>query len=137
MTYRLKNSLTIPSRNDQQLIEVARLDLQPEYFYKAVPVLTPHVYLLATLTNASEHVLLPGEATMYLGSDFVGRMNLPLVAIGEQFTAGFGVIIALILRLVWTIAEVALALTLYFIHPTVEPALTTEAQRHGNDTKED
>jgi hypothetical protein len=35
--------------------------------------------------------LLPGEATMYLGTDFVGRMNLPLVAIGEQFTAGFGV----------------------------------------------
>src|SRR5260370_40096966 len=28
---------------------------------------------------------------MYLGTDFVGRANLPLVAIGEQFTAGFGV----------------------------------------------
>ena len=28
---------------------------------------------------------------MYIGTDFVGRMNLPLVAIGEQFTAGFGV----------------------------------------------
>src|SRR5205823_13129218 len=34
--------------------------------------------------------LLPGEATMYNGSDFVGRMQLPLVAIGEQFTVGFG-----------------------------------------------
>src|SRR5262249_33782321 len=31
------------------------------------------------------------EATMYQGTDFVGRMNLPLVAIGEQFTVGFGV----------------------------------------------
>ena len=28
---------------------------------------------------------------MYLGADFVGRMNLDLVAIGEHFTAGFGV----------------------------------------------
>jgi hypothetical protein len=28
---------------------------------------------------------------MYQGTDFVGRTNLPLVAIGEQFTAGFGV----------------------------------------------
>jgi uncharacterized protein (TIGR02231 family) len=36
-------------------------------------------------------VLLPGEATMYVKTDFVGRMNLPLVAIGERFTAGFGV----------------------------------------------
>src|SRR5438045_4142299 len=28
---------------------------------------------------------------MYIGSDFVGRADLPLVAVGEQFTAGFGV----------------------------------------------
>jgi hypothetical protein len=36
-------------------------------------------------------VLLPGEATVYVGSDFVGRMRLPLVAAGEPFVAGFGV----------------------------------------------
>jgi hypothetical protein len=91
VTYRLANRLTVPSRTDQQLIEVARIELAPDYFYKAVPVLTQHVYRLARLTNTSEHVLLPGEATMYQGSDFVGRMNLPLVVIGEEFTAGFGV----------------------------------------------
>ena len=28
---------------------------------------------------------------MYLGTDFVGRGELPLVAIGKQFTVGFGV----------------------------------------------
>ena len=56
-----------------------------------MPVLTPHVYRLANLTNKSNYVLLPGEATMYIGTDFVGRISLPLVAIGEQFTAGFGV----------------------------------------------
>src|SRR5262249_22808735 len=28
---------------------------------------------------------------MYQGSDFVGRMSLPLVAVGETFTVGFGV----------------------------------------------
>src|SRR5262249_16622833 len=44
----------------------------------------------ANLVNKSKHVLLPGEATMYHGKDFVGRMSLPLVAIGEQFTVGFG-----------------------------------------------
>jgi hypothetical protein len=54
-------------------------------------VLTPHVYRLADLTNRSNYVLLPGEATMYMGTDFVGQMSMPLVAIGEQFTAGFGV----------------------------------------------
>jgi hypothetical protein len=91
VTYHLNTRLTIPSRNDEQVIEVAKIDMAPEYFHKAVPVLTPHVYRLANLTNKSAYVLLPGEATMYSGTDFVGRATLPLVAVGEQFTAGFGV----------------------------------------------
>ncbi|HWG43547.1 MAG TPA: mucoidy inhibitor MuiA family protein [Gemmataceae bacterium] len=90
VTYHLNARLTVPSRNDEQVLEVAKLEMPPEYFYKAVPVLTPHVYKQANLTNKSKHVLLPGEATMYNGTDFVGRMNLPLVAIGEQFIVGFG-----------------------------------------------
>jgi hypothetical protein len=28
---------------------------------------------------------------MYQGADFVGRMTMPLVAVGKEFTAGFGV----------------------------------------------
>jgi hypothetical protein len=91
ITYDLTSKLSIPSRNDEQVIEIARLEMSPEYYYKAVPVLTSHVYRLADLKNTSKYVLLPGEATMYIGSDFVGRAELPLVAIGEQFTAGFGV----------------------------------------------
>jgi hypothetical protein len=91
VTYHLPTRFSVPSRNEEQVLEVAKIDMAPEYFYKAVPVLTPHVYRLANLMNKSQHVLLPGEATMYLGTDFVGRMDLPLVAIGEQFTAGFGV----------------------------------------------
>jgi hypothetical protein len=91
VTCHLPTRLSVPSRHDEQIIEVAKIELAPDYFYKAVPVLTNHVYRQANLTNKSKYVLLPGEATMYQGTDFVGRMNLPLVAIGEQFTAGFGV----------------------------------------------
>jgi len=91
VTYHLRARLTVPSRSDQQLIDVARIETKPDYYYKAVPVLTSHVYRLADLVNKSDLVLLPGEATMYVGSDFVGRMNLPLVAIGEKYTVGFGV----------------------------------------------
>ena len=68
-----------------------RVELPAEYYAKAVPVLTPRVYRLAKLTNKSDLVLLPGEATVYVGGDFVGRMRLPLVAAGEPFIAGFGV----------------------------------------------
>jgi hypothetical protein len=89
VTFHLNSKLSIPTRNDEQVIEVARVDLAPEYFYKAVPVLTTHIYKQANLTN-KKFVILPGEATMYNDKDFVGRMSMPLVAIGEQFTVGFG-----------------------------------------------
>jgi uncharacterized protein (TIGR02231 family) len=91
VTYHLATRVAIPSRSDEQVVEIARIEFKPDFYYKAVPVLTPHVYRLANLVNRSEHVLLPGEATMYVGTDFVGRATMPLVAIGEQFTAGFGV----------------------------------------------
>jgi uncharacterized protein (TIGR02231 family) len=91
VTYHLAARMTVSSRHDEQVLEVARIDMQPDYYYKAVPVLSTQVYRQAELVNKSEYVLLPGEATMYVGGDFVGQMSLPLVAVGEQFTAGFGV----------------------------------------------
>jgi hypothetical protein len=91
VTFPIAGRLTIPSRPDPQLLEVARTDLPAEYFAKAVPVLTTRVYRLAKLTNNSDSVLLPGEATVYIDGAFVGRMRLPLVAAGEPFIAGFGV----------------------------------------------
>ncbi len=91
LTFHLDRRLSVPWRDEEQLIEVTRLKLKAAYFHKAVPVVTPHVYRLARLINDSKHIILPGEATMYLGSDFVGRAELPLVAVGAEFTAGFGV----------------------------------------------
>ncbi|MEO6810999.1 MAG: DUF4139 domain-containing protein, partial [Isosphaeraceae bacterium] len=91
VTFHLPARLTVPSRRDPLLIEVARAEMKPDFFDTAVPVLSPRVYRQAHLTNTGEFVLLPGEATMYVGNDFVGRLTLPLVAAGEPFTVGFGV----------------------------------------------
>jgi hypothetical protein len=91
VTYHLANRYSVPSRTDEQVVEIAKFSLQPKYYYKAVPVLSKNVYRLADFANKSNMVLLPGEATMYQGNDFVGRMSMPLVAVGEEFTAGFGV----------------------------------------------
>jgi uncharacterized protein (TIGR02231 family) len=91
VTYHLPSRLAVPSRNDEQVLEVARIEMAPDYYYKAVPILTTQVYRLADLTNQSDLILLPGEATMYIGRDFMGQMNLPLVAVGETFTVGFGI----------------------------------------------
>src|SRR5262249_2367512 len=37
VTYHLNARLSVPSRDDDQVLEVTRIDLAPEYFYKAVP----------------------------------------------------------------------------------------------------
>lgn len=90
VTYRLKSKYTLPTRNDEQVLEIARPNVDAKFYYKALPVLTTNVYRLADLTNTTEFVLLPGEATVYLGSDFVGQTKVPLVAMGKPFTIGFG-----------------------------------------------
>ncbi len=92
VTFLVAGRLDLPSRRDPQLLEIARVELAAEYYAKAVPVMTPQVYRLAKLTNKSDLVLLPGEASVYVAGDFVGRMRLPLVAAGEPFIAGFGAI---------------------------------------------
>lgn len=91
VNYRIATALTVPSRNDEQVLEVARSELKGEFYFKAVPILSPHAYRMAEMVNKGENVILPGEATMYSGTDFVGQMALPLVAVGESFTVGFGV----------------------------------------------
>jgi hypothetical protein len=63
VTYPLKTKMTLPSRTDDQVLEIARIDLAAKFYYKAVPVLSPHVYRIADLTNTSEHVLLAGDAS--------------------------------------------------------------------------
>lgn len=93
VTYKLDGTVTVPWRDEEQLLEIARVEFDPEVYYKAVPVLTPNVYRVASLTNPADRglVLLPGPAGVYLGGDFVGRTALPLVAAGQQFEVGLGV----------------------------------------------
>jgi uncharacterized protein (TIGR02231 family) len=93
VTFKLAGEVTIPWRDDEQLIEISRRTFEPEVYWKAVPVLTPNVYRVAELTNGGDGaaVLLPGECGVYLGGDFVGRTQVPLVAIGRPFTVGLGI----------------------------------------------
>ena len=91
VSFPLKGRLTIPAGQAVQLVEIGRAEMVPDYFFKTVPILSPKVYRLANLTNTGDHVLLPGEATLYVGDEFVGRMTMPLVAVGEPFAVGLGV----------------------------------------------
>lgn len=91
VTYDLPGRLTLPSRSDQQLVSIASISAKAQFTLLATPLLTDYVYLQADVTNESDTILLPGPTSMFRNGEFVGRSELPLVTIGEKFTAGFGI----------------------------------------------
>lgn len=91
IVYRLPNKTSLPSRSDQQLIQIAALPMKAEFYRVATPVLTSYVYQEAKLSNTSDVVLLAGPAATFLGDRFVGRGSIPQATIGESFTVGLGI----------------------------------------------
>lgn len=91
VTYDLPGRLTLPSRNDQQIVTIASITTKADFTLIAMPLITDYVYLQAELLNDSETILLPGQASMFRNGEFVGKSQLPQVTIGEKFTAGFGI----------------------------------------------
>lgn len=91
VSYELPGRTSLPSRNDRQLIQIASLDLQGDFYRVAVPVLTPYVYREAKLANASHNVLLAGPVATYVDGQFMGSSDLPTVAAGQSFTVGLGI----------------------------------------------
>jgi uncharacterized protein (TIGR02231 family) len=91
VSYDLEGRLTLLSRTDQQLVNIATLESDADFVLVGMPLLTDYVYRQAQVLNASGKILLPGPAGMYLDGAFVGKDELKLVTIGERFTTGFGV----------------------------------------------
>ncbi|MDK1032330.1 MAG: mucoidy inhibitor MuiA family protein, partial [Planctomycetia bacterium] len=60
VNYVLPGKISIPSRSDQQMIQIASLVLPAKFYYLAAPVLTPYVYQQADVVNSSEVAFLSG-----------------------------------------------------------------------------
>lgn len=90
VTYPLPGRISLESRSDRQMVQIASLKLNSEFYYVATPLLTSYVYREAEVANDSDVALLEGDATCYLDGRFVGRSRVPLVARGQRFRTGFG-----------------------------------------------
>jgi uncharacterized protein (TIGR02231 family) len=89
--YTLGGKISIPSRSDQQMIQIASLTLPSDLYYLGAPILTPYVYQHADVVNTSELALLSGSNNAYLDGQFMGTGQIPIVAKGQRFSVGFGV----------------------------------------------
>jgi hypothetical protein len=91
VTYQLPARTSLPSRDDQQSIQIGTLDMTGDFYKLAMPVLTSYVYDQATVTNQTKIVLLAGQVQSYFNDQYVGVGTLPTISAGEQFTLGFGI----------------------------------------------
>ncbi len=88
--YKLKSPVSLPSRNNRQIVRILQTELPSQFYHVATPVLTSYVYREAELANSSQTDLLAGPITVYLDDRFVGRGEIPTVARGQEFVVGFG-----------------------------------------------
>ncbi len=90
LSYSLPISVSLASRNEQQMVRILKRGLSSSFYHVATPVLSSYVFREAEIRNESDIDLLGGPVTVYVGSRFVGRAEIPTVAQGESFVVGFG-----------------------------------------------
>lgn len=91
VTYTIPSRTSLPSRADQQLLQIATIEAPATFAKVATPLLTSYVYDQAMVTDSSSLVLLSGPSASYRNGEFVGRGTVPTVTAGETFVAGFGI----------------------------------------------
>ena len=97
----LPRPLELPTGAEPRRALVARRRLSGDFVLEAVPRLSEHVFVRGTFENELDVPILPGRADVYVEtvpegsetriSDFVGRLRLEGVAVGEEFTTYLGV----------------------------------------------
>jgi uncharacterized protein (TIGR02231 family) len=91
VTFKLAQTVTIPSDGTPHKVSVSTVDLKPRLDYISVPKLAEVAYRRAKVSNQSEYLFLPGEANLFVEGDFVGSLNLKRVAPSEEFDLSLGV----------------------------------------------
>ena len=91
VSYQVPGHISLASRPDRQLVEIATLSLPAQSYNEAAPLLSDFVYRKMVLTNTSDVPLLDGPFSAYLDGEYVGQGSLPLVARGQELAVGLGV----------------------------------------------
>lgn len=90
LVYTVARPLAVPGDGGPHKTLVAQFDANAKLDYLTVPVLAPEAYLRATVANG-QLLLLPGQARIFHGPQFVGETHLDSVAPGEEFEVQLGV----------------------------------------------
>ena len=92
VTFALPRAVTVPSDgNSSQTTRITTIDCEPKFVHAAQPVVAEGVYLRGDAKNASQFLLLAGEARIFLDGDFIGPTAMVEVPSGAEFEVFFGI----------------------------------------------
>lgn len=88
----IPRTLIIPSNAQESITTaIATIEVESDSYRVAVPMLTDSVFIQSEVKNTSPYVLLPGSASIFYGSDYVGKTNLSTVTPNETFEINLGI----------------------------------------------
>jgi uncharacterized protein (TIGR02231 family) len=91
LIFRVGRSVDIPSDNSPHKTTIARDDLPCTFDYVSAPLIDEQVHLRAAIVNSTERVLLSGDASIFLSSEYVGTTNVKTTAPAEKFKIFLGI----------------------------------------------
>jgi uncharacterized protein (TIGR02231 family) len=91
VSYVISQPISIPSDNSWHKVTIANFSLIPELDYISTPKLSQAVYRQAKIENDSIYTLLPGEANIIIGDEYVGTTPIELTVPGGKIDLFLGI----------------------------------------------
>lgn len=81
---------SIPSDGSVHSVTISEQQMDAQLDYQSIPLLSPHVFRRARLTNGSGAPLLAGQVSCFREGSYVGDGRVERVAAGQEFSRHFG-----------------------------------------------
>ena len=76
VSFDIKEPYSIPETGKTILVDIADININPDYQYVSVPKIDPTAYLTAQITDWQNLNLLPGKASIYYEDGFIGTTEI-------------------------------------------------------------
>lgn len=91
VSFEIPRPVTIPTdASKKQRTRIGAFEPTAKFMYVAAPIVSESVFLRGDMTNSSAFQLLPGNAQVFMGGDFIGDTAMPSVAPKDEFKVFFG-----------------------------------------------
>ncbi|HLF90434.1 MAG TPA: DUF4139 domain-containing protein, partial [Anaerolineales bacterium] len=91
VSYKIGDGIDIPGDNSPRKTMIALFNLPPRFDYVTSPRLVSAAYRRVKAINESQYMLLPGQAQLFEGDDYIGKTRIERITPGQEIELYFGV----------------------------------------------